>query len=166
MNNNKNQKDNLAEDKKKIEEINDNYFKNNDESQSPDKKRNIDRVQEIKIYPKDVKDFILPKVKIVDVKKEEKVNLIQKNPEKLNKLVNNHNQANSENENELIEKHKLLINLNNIEKGIDVDEIYLETEVEKIETEDVNSCTRDFNVVVVYRLFKNKRITIMNQLMI
>lgn len=153
LNNIKNQKENSAEDKKKLE-INDNYFakKNNEESESPDKKQNVDKIQEIKISSKDAKDFNLPKVRIVDVKIEEKVSLIQKNPEKPNVILNNNNQnqTNAENENELIEKHKMLINLYNIEKDIDGDENELETEVEKIKTEDVNSCTRDFNFVVVF----------------
>ena len=154
MNNIKNQKESSAGDKKKLE-INDNYFlkKNTSESESPDKKHNIDKIQEIKISSKDAKDFNLPKVKIIDLKsnangKEDKINLIQKP----NLIENNQNQANADNENELIEKHKMLINLYNIEKDIDGDDNDLETEVEKIKTEDVNSCTRDFNFVVVFKI--------------
>jgi hypothetical protein len=79
------------------------------------------------------------------------------NSEKPNLIVNHQIQANAENENELIEKHKMLIKLYNIEKELDGEENNeLETEVEKIKTEDINSFTRDFNVVVVFRIFNLK----------
>lgn len=79
--------------------------------------------------------------------KEEKVNIIQKNPENPFKQK----QANAENEKELIEKHKMLINLYNIQQDIEGDNNDLETDVEKIENEDTNSCTRDYNdLVVIY----------------
>lgn len=139
-------------DKKKIEFNDNNLLKKNSESESPDKKQIAEKIQEIKLSSKDGKEYNIPKVKIVDVKtnsKDDRINLNQKNSEKPSIILNIPNQAINENECELIEKHKMLIKLYNIEKGIDGEDNELETEVEKIKTEDVNSCTRDFNVVVV-----------------
>jgi len=159
---NKNQKNENSNGDKNKPEINDNHLlkKNTSETESPDKNQNGDKIQEIYISSKGGKDFNLPKIKIIDSKskaKEDKVILIQMNSEKPNLIVNHQNQANAENENELIEKHKMLIKLYNIEKELDGEENNeLETEVEKIKTEDINSCTRDFNFVVVFIIFNLK----------
>lgn len=48
----------------------------------------------------------------------------------------------------------MLIKLYNIQKEVEGEENELDTEVDSIKNDDVNSCTRDFNVVVVY-LFIN-----------
>lgn len=139
INNNQKIEENLKNDKKPL---NDNYFnnKNTVEADIPAKK-NIIKINENKIPANNEKDNILsllPKVKIMDVTnpREEKLN-----------------------DKELIERHKMLIKLYNIEKEVEEDENETEADEEKLKTEDVNACTKDFNVVIVNIFFKKRIIT-------